>query len=317
MKLIIYEMILRDGLQSLKKIYTVEEKFLIYKLVRDIGISNIEFGSMTSEKILPQMSGSLELYDKIICDNNFNIDKNLIMLCSSIRGLEKSLEVDIRSISLLCSVSNQFSIKNLNCIKELSFKNMREQLEYLIKKDFYRIRIYISCIFGSQWDNFDEIYLKEIINVVKVIYTIIINNNIKSENFDIVLSDTFGMGNVNLMKTLYMEIKNKFGTDIFEYIGLHLHTSQIIQNINGHNIYKSLGFEDMINLSIEYGINKYDSSILGIGGCPFGEDNMKGNLSTFDLYLHLTNLGYKCDIDIKKLEENSFKIKKILDSNNN
>ncbi len=313
MKLIIYEMILRDGLQSLKSIYSVEDKYLIYKLVKDIGITNIEFGSMTSEKILPQMSGSLELYKKIIDDNQTWDKKNLIMLCPSIRGLVKSFDLGITEISLLCSASNQFSIKNLNCSKEESLKNLFKQLEYLIKKDYKLIRIYISCVFGSQWDNFDKLYLNEIINMLEELNVIIINNNIKSENFDIVLSDTFGLGNVDLMLILYEEIKNKFGVDIFEYIGLHLHTNQIIENVAGQNIYKSVGFEDMINLSLDYGIKKYDSSILGIGGCPFGEDNMKGNLSTMDLYHHLNKLGYTYDIDIKKLEENSFEIKKILD----
>ncbi len=314
MGLVIYEMILRDGLQSLKKIYSVEEKFLIYKLIKEIGILNIEFGSMTSEKILPQMSGSLELYNKIVLDDDSDNKSNLIMLCPSIGKLEKSFNANIKNISLLCSCSEQFSIKNLNCSKEKSYKNMWTQLEYLIKKDYEQIRIYISCVFGSPWDIFDKSYLKEIINIIDSIYTIIVSNNIDYNKFDIVLSDTFGLGNINLMKILYMEIKKKFDQDIFGYIGLHLHTNQIIIRENYIEYNKSVGFEELIKTSLDYGIKKYDSSILGIGGCPFGEDNLKGNLSTLDLYRFLDSIGYDCDIDIKKLEQNSFEIKKILDN---
>jgi len=59
----IYEMLLRDGLQSLKQTYSLEDKIRMFNFIEEMGLKNIEFGSMTSEKILPQMSKSLELYD--------------------------------------------------------------------------------------------------------------------------------------------------------------------------------------------------------------------------------------------------------------
>ena len=65
MKLIIYEMVLRDGLQSMDKIYDLNQKYLIYNHLINSGINKIEFGSTTSEKILPQMKESIDLYKKI------------------------------------------------------------------------------------------------------------------------------------------------------------------------------------------------------------------------------------------------------------
>jgi hydroxymethylglutaryl-CoA lyase len=312
----IYEMLLRDGLQSLSKNYTLVERLSMYKLIESIGLTNIEFGSMTSEKILPQMSKSLELYNNII--NQQTNQTNLIMLCPSIKGLEKSIESGIKNISLLCSTSNNFSYKNLNCDKTISTTNMLNQLELIIKKDFELIRIYVSCSFGSPWDNFDSEYLNNLINLVKQIYDFAIRNQITHEKFDIVLSDTFGLGTEENISKLYLNLNNIFGSKIFDYLALHLHTCQIEMKENYNNdviqYNKSIGFEKLILISLENNIYKYDSSILGLGGCPFGEDNLKGNLSTLDLINFLESIGFECNIDKKKLIDNSFLISKIINS---
>ncbi len=310
----IYEMLLRDGLQSLKQVYSLEDKVLIYKLIEETGLSNIEFGSMTSEKILPQMSKSLELHELISKQKRPNT--NLIMLCPSIRGLEKILLSGIKQISLLCSASEQFSYKNLNCDKNISINTMFTQLGLITNNNFELIRIYVSCTFGSPWDNFDVEYLNKLIGLINQIYEFVKLNSIRHENFDIVLSDTFGLGTEEKLSELYKCLKERLGTNIFNYLALHLHTCQIKVNNNiGDNIFvsnKSIGFEKLILISLDYGIKKYDSSLLGIGGCPFGEDNLKGNLSTQDLINFLESNDYDININKEKLLNNSFQINKIL-----
>ncbi len=315
----IYEMLLRDGLQSLPKIYTLEDRLTLYRLIESTGLTNIEFGSMTSEKILPQMSKSLELYNNIINQQTVQTDQTkLIMLCPSIRGLEKSIESNIKNISLLCSASNNFSYKNLNCDKNTSTINMLNQLELIIKNDFELIRIYVSCSFGSPWDNFDSEYLNNLISLIKQIYDFSVRNQITHEKFDIVLSDTFGLGTEENISELYLNLKNEFGNTIFDYMAVHLHTCQVETKENYNNdviIYnKSIGFEKLILISLENNIYKYDSSILGLGGCPFGEDNLKGNLATIDLINFLESVGFDTNIDKKKLLDNSFLISKIINS---
>jgi hydroxymethylglutaryl-CoA lyase len=315
--LVIYEMILRDGLQSLKEIYNIEQKYSIFELILETGINNIEFGSLTSKKILPQMANSLDLYD-LIKQNNHNNYCDLIMLCPSISGLELCLNKSIQRISLLCSVSEKFSWKNLNCSRDTSFNSMLKQLNFIIENDykFDLIRIYVSGSFGSNWEDFDTDYINYLIKIIESIYIFARLHNINYDKLDIVLSDTFGLANDSNMILVYEQIKSEFPQDIFKYIGLHLHTEQIVKKHNDIEYNSSIGFENLINISLNYLIKKYDSSILGIGGCPFGEENLKGNLSTIDLLLYLQKLGYNSDIDLLKLENNSFKIKKILDLSN-
>ncbi len=310
MELIIYEMIMRDGLQSLKKIYSCEQKYLIYKELEDLGITNIEFGSMTSDKILPQMSGSIDLYQKIIL--NLKNDKTkLIMLCPSLNAIKKSADKGIKQFSILCSVSNIFSKKNMNMSKEDSINKMLVELDHIINLDFDLVRIYISCCFGSNWEVVDNEYIEDLLGIIDKIYFICIKQNISSKNVDIVISDTFGMVNEEIIIKIYDNLEKRFTIKIFEYIALHLHTEQ--ENKSTHHN-KSIGFKKFVKISLDYGIKKYDSSILGIGGCPFGENNLKGNLSTYELCNFLVELGYNPNIDMKKLEDSSFRIKKILDN---
>ncbi len=310
MELIINEMILRDGLQSLKKIYSCEQKYLIYKELEDLGITDIEFGSMTSEKILPQMSGSIDLYQKIML--NLKNDKTkLIMLCPSLNTVKISVDKGIKQFGLLCSISNKFSWKNMNMSKEDSINKMLSQFEYIINLDFDLVRIYLSCSFGSDWDFVDDEYIEYLFDVIDKIYFVCNKKNISSKNVDIVISDTFGLVNEELIIKIYNNLEKRFTKKIFEYIALHLHTEQEITSTNYN---RSVRFKKFIKISLDYGIKKYDSSILGIGGCPFGENNLKGNLSTYELYSFLSELDYKLNIDLKKLEESSFRIKKILDN---
>jgi hypothetical protein len=268
------------------------------------------------------MSGCIELYDKI--KSNAQVENNpnpnpdsspdLIILCPNIDGIKKSINNSARSISLLCSASEQFSLKNLHSSKKNSLGNVYEQLEYLISKDYELIRIYISCSFGSIWEDFDDIYIEHVIKIVDQIYNIAKIKNISSNKLDIVLSDTFGLANENRIKKIYENLKKNIGLDIFNYLALHLHTLQQKSTLNNFEYNKSIGFEQLILVSLDYEIKKYDSSICGIGGCPFGEKELKGNISTYDLYNFLIGQGYEFDIDTKKLEENSFQIKKILDT---
>ena len=106
----IYEMLMRDGFQSLDKIYNLETKKEVIKLLIECNNNNIEFGSTTSKKLLPQLGDTFELWEYIKELNmNKNID-NYTILNTSKRGLERSIECGIKSHSLICSISDKFSL---------------------------------------------------------------------------------------------------------------------------------------------------------------------------------------------------------------
>lgn len=299
-KISIYEMILRDGLQSLPIVLELDTKILIYKKIILTGISNIEFGSTTSSKLLTQMKDSFEFFDNILeLDLNLNLNLNNFILCTSKNGLINSINKNIKNYSLVYSLCDIFGIKNLKKTFEQSFNELLEQLEIIKLSNFNKIRIYISSSFGSIFTSNDDILIKNFTMSLNKIYQFILDNKIQFNRFDIVFADTFGLANENdfdnnknIIKYLEL-VKEIFPSDIFDYISLHLHLDNSNTNI----------INNLIDIGLNYSIKKYDSSICGIGGCPFGDlRNLKGNISTSYLVKYLNSKGFELDIDLDKLE---------------
>ena len=306
-KIIINEMILRDGLQSLPHLLDLDTKFYIYKEIIKTGIYNIEFGSTTSSKLLHQMKDSYKLFDLI--NNDYCNKVNNYILCTNKKGLIDAINKQINNYSLVYSICDKFSIKNLNKTYEENYIEILEQLELIKLNNYNKIRIYISSCFGSVFNKNHDYILNNLIISLNKIYEFIIINNINHENFDIVLADTFGLANEvydNNVKNIikYLDsIKEKYPSHIFNYISLHLHLDNSDED----------AINSLIDIGLSYSIKKFDSSISGIGGCPFGEkNNMKGNLSTLYLVKYLKNKGYDLDIDIKKLENLDKEISNII-----
>ncbi len=304
--IIINEMILRDGLQSLTKVYDLKIKKHIYDLIVQTGISNIEFGSTTSEKILPQMANSFELFNLInpinYSDNQNNINQlNLIMLCTNTKLLPKCDDFKIDCISLACSISNDFSFKNFNYDSDKSIGLMLYNLEILLRSNKKFLRVYISGCFGDLTGNHDPDNIKLIGTIEKI--TSLINRFDYKNNFDIVLSDTYGFISESTLSKTLLDIKKYFNSQdnlITKYLCLHLHLEPGDQ------------FKKIINIGLNHGVIKYDSSIGGIGGCPFSGSKCKGNIDTFHLVKYLTDQGYQTNISLDILNLNSILINKIL-----
>ena len=301
-------MFMRDGLQSLPKVYTLDNKIYFIDKLLKCNITNIEFGSTTNPKLLPQMDNSYKLWNYL--ENlKLNNKYKLTMLINNGKELQKSINHNIKSFGLLCSVSNTFGIDNLKKNADKSFDDMIEQ--YLIihkyiteqehnKRDFH-IRFYLSCAFGTYKEDFDIEYISRLKKYIITIYNIIKNNNLTYENVDIVLCDTMGILTTKILNMILTidEIK-----DIIKYISLHLH---ITENNDTEN-----NFISFIDIALQYNINKFDSSILNIGGCPFSGKKNCGNINTLKLVQYLENNNYDTGIDYKSLEYIEKDILKIL-----
>jgi hydroxymethylglutaryl-CoA lyase len=289
----IYEMFMRDGLQSLKKIYTVDKKIFFMNKLLECNIKNIEFGSTTSPTLLPQMDNSFILWNNF---KEYKNTKNLTMLITDKNNLTKSLNEGIKSFGLLCSISDSFGEKNLKKNSDNSFIDMMDQLCIIYNNEYYKInnnsnyhiRLYLSCSFGTHKELLDDIYIEKLIKYVKNIYEKIIFYNIDYKNIDIVLCDTYGILNNTILNNVLKKICEIKGID--KYIALHLHTTT--------------NFYEYIDTALFYKIYKFDSSLLNIGGCPFsGKENIS-NINTLDLVTYLESKNYNTDININLLKNN-------------
>ena len=306
----IYEMFMRDGLQSLPKVYTLDNKKNFIDNLIKCNITNIEFGSTTSPKLLPQMDNSYKLWNYLE-ELKLNNKYNLTMLISNNKGLKESINCNIKSFGLLCSVSDSFGMGNLKKNADKSFEDMIEQYLIIINNNInnsninnsninnFHIRFYLSCSFGTFKESLNNEYIERLKKYVFKIYDISINNNLSHENIDIVLCDTMGILTTHSLNNILNEIiENSNLKDIEKYISLHLHTTN--------------QFHSFIDTALNYNINKYDSSVLNIGGCPFSGKKNYGNINTLELVKYLEKNNYNTGINFEMLEYVEKDILKIL-----
>jgi len=164
--------------------------------------------------------------------------------------------------------------------------------------DYELIRVYLSCSFGSKWEVNDNKYIDKLVHYIKILYEYGLKNSISYKKFDIVLADTIGILNAERLNTILDIINKELQEEVFNYIGLHLHCDN--------------NFEDLIDISLKYNIYKYDSSMLGIGGCPFSENKLVGNISTYDLIKYFNSHNILTNIDINKIDICNKKIKELI-----
>jgi len=261
----LFDVTLRDGLQSLTKIYSLAEKT---EILRNIIVnrypSAIEVGSIVSPKILPQMSESIELFHEAQFINIIIARPiDLYMLTPNLKSVNIASDHNITNFSFITSVSNDFQRKNTN--KNLT--EIKNEIELMMKRvtliEDSKVKIYISCItdcpISGKIDN--NIIINEILHYY---YTY-------DEISEICLSDTCGTMEFNNFKTIIDELLKR-NVD-FNKISLHLHNQENKQNV-----------KDIIIYGMKSGIYRFDvSDMPEIGGCSVTMENPSGNLSYDDV----------------------------------
>jgi hydroxymethylglutaryl-CoA lyase len=209
--------------------------------------------------------------------------------------LNECIASNIRSFGLICTISDNFAKSNLKKSADESIDYMFSQLDNIVLLSEYHVRIYISCSFGEPPDGNLEIELSnKLMNLLDKIDQKIKKNYIESDNLDIVFADT--VGSISEEKIDFI-LKN-VNYDLIDYISLHLHSDK--------------NFYPYINKSLEYNIKKFDSSLLGIGGCPFAKKEIIGNISTYNLVKYLHSQGYNTNLNLNKLKETQIILKDLL-----
>ncbi len=261
----LFDVTLRDGLQSLKKVYSLAEKTdILHNIIVNRLPSAIEVGSIVSPKILPQMEQSIELFHEAQFINIIlprPID--LYMLTPNLKSVNIASDHNITNFSFITSVSNDFQKKNTN----KNITEIKNEIELMMKrvtliKDS-KVKLYISCItdcpISGRIDN------QKIINeILHYYYTY-------DEISEICLSDTCGTMEFNNFKTIIDELLKR-NVD-FNKISLHLHNQENKQNV-----------KDIIVYAMKSGMYRFDvSDMPEIGGCSVTLDNPSGNLSYDDV----------------------------------
>ncbi|HJL92932.1 MAG TPA: hydroxymethylglutaryl-CoA lyase [Woeseiaceae bacterium] len=270
----------RDGLQSIDAILPTEIKKKWILAMVDAGIREIEVGSFVPASIIPQLADTAEVVEYAITIPNLTV----AALVPNLRGAQNAIESGAHKISIPFSTSETHSIRNVNRTHEQMFNEINKVSEFIKEQDENNthLEVALATAFGCSivGDIPEDLVIKSAERIME------------SGSNEIVLSDTTGYGDPARVKSLIRKLKSAIGDD--KITGIHLHNT------------RGLGLANAF-AAIEEGITTIDSSISGIGGCPFAP-GASGNIVTEDLVFMLDAMGYETGINLDKL----FSIREIL-----
>ncbi|XP_043468277.1 hydroxymethylglutaryl-CoA lyase, mitochondrial [Leptopilina heterotoma] len=259
----------RDGLQNEKKIIPTSIKVDFINKLSETGLQVVEVTSFVSPKWVPQMADNVEVFKGIKKFEGINYP----VLVPNVKGLEKAIEVGAKEVSIFGTPSETFSRKNTNCSVTESMSKMKEIIN-IAKKNNLKIRGYVSCVVACPYEG-----------AIKPFAVASLSSALLELGcYEISLGDTIGVGTPKKVKSLLNEIK-EIGD--FSKFALHLHDTygQAIGNIY---------------TGLDYGIRTFDSSVAGLGGCPYAE-GATGNVATEDVLYFLSEQGLETGINLEKL----------------
>ncbi|WP_234856046.1 hydroxymethylglutaryl-CoA lyase [Acinetobacter junii] len=274
----------RDGLQNEKQALSIEQRLSFINDLIDAGLNSIEVGSCVSAKWVPQMAQSDELFKLLPqCD-----DLNLSLLTPNLKGFEAALAVGCKEVAVFTAASESFTRKNINCSIDESLERFSEIFQ-AAQANNVRVRGYVSCMVDCPYEG--AIDPKQVVNVVKRLHDI--------GCYEISLGETIGTATPDRVQKVWQACLAELDSKI---LAGHFHNTY---GMAIANIYQSL----------QQGIRVFDSSLAGLGGCPYAKGS-SGNVATEDLYYLLSHIGYETGINLEKLMLASQNINQTLNRNN-
>ncbi|KAL0478293.1 hydroxymethylglutaryl-CoA lyase [Acrasis kona] len=275
----------RDGLQNEKRIVPTNVKINFINKLSDTGLKVIEATSFVSPKWVPQMGDSSDVYLGI----EKAPDVTYPVLTPNVKGLEKAIEVGAKEVAIFLAASNTFSLKNINCTMDESIKRYSEVAEMAVKNNI-KVRGYVSCVCGCPYEGHIE--------PSAVSY---VSSKLASMGcYEISLGDTIGTGTPGSTQAMLADVIKHVPR---ENLAVHFH------NTYGQAIVNIL-------VALQMGINAVDSSVAGLGGCPYAK-GASGNISTEDVVYMLHGMGISTGIDLNKLIDAGNYISTYLNRTNN
>jgi hydroxymethylglutaryl-CoA lyase len=275
-KISIVEVGPRDGLQNEKSTLSIDSRLQFAQALAAAGMKRIELGAFVSPKWVPQMAGSQELLERALAmqkQKQLPRDLEISALVPNPRGMEDALKVGMKSVAIFGSASESFSQKNINCSIEESFERFATVLK-MAKPQKIKVRGYLSMCFGCPFEG--EVPEARVVKLVKRLAEMGI--------YEISIGDTIGVADPKQVKRLVGKLIKAVGA---KKLAMHFHDTRGTAMAN-------------ILAALELGINTYDSSLGGLGGCPHAPA-ATGNVATEDVVYMLDRMGFETGIDIEKL----------------
>ncbi|MGA1376147.1 MAG: hydroxymethylglutaryl-CoA lyase [Steroidobacteraceae bacterium] len=276
MKILVSEVGPRDGLQSIASIMPLEAKKAWVAAEAAAGVTEIEVGSFVPAKLLPQLADTAELvrYARTLPG------LTVAVLVPNLKGAEAAVEAGANKITIPLSASETHSLKNVRRTQAQMLEEVKgivALLSRLPAEQRPKFEGGLSTAFGCTLEG-----------VVPPERVVALAEALMSAGCDEVgLSDTTGYAHPTQVRDLVRRVRAAIGEHALS--GLHLHNT------------RGLGLANVL-AGLEVGITTFDSSLGGLGGCPFAP-GASGNIVTEDLVFMLEAMGLRTGINLEKLIE--------------
>jgi hydroxymethylglutaryl-CoA lyase len=265
----IYEVGPRDGLQNEKVILPAAVKIELINRLSETGLTHIEATSFVSPKWVPQMGDATEVMAGIERRTGVIYP----VLVPNEKGMEGALAAGATEIAVFAAASEGFSQKNINCSIAESLERFKPVIA-TAQKNNIKVRGYVSCVVGCPYDG--AIAPDKVAEVSAALSDM--------GCYEVSLGDTIGVGTPNKVQDMLNAVIKRVPV---AQLALHCHDTygQALANIYA---------------GLQAGVAVIDSSVAGIGGCPYAK-NATGNVATEDVLYMLDGLGIRTGVDIANI----------------
>ena len=267
-KVTIIEVGPRDGLQNEKLFVPTKIKKQFIAELRDAGLQEMELTSFVSPKWVPQMGDAAEIVADCL-----DQDSRDIVLAPNRKGIDRIYSTNCKAVAVFVGVSNSFNLKNINKTTEDSMAELGPIIHELKQKNYF-VRACIStafyCPYEGKIEESDKLAL--------------CRKFVEAGVDELSVADTIVMAAPNEAYSLFSELKAEFPDTL---LTAHFHDTRKFALAN-------------ILASLQAGVDRFDTSAGGLGGCPFAP-GASGNAATEDVVYMLERMGIDTGIDLDKL----------------
>lgn len=261
----------RDGLQNEKQAVTVATRIELIRRLVVAGVSNIEAVSFVSPKWVPQMAGAAEVMQSVPHANGVHYSA----LTPNLQGLDAAMAAGLKEVAVFGAASEGFSQRNINCSIRESLERFRSVMQVALAHGI-KVRGYVSCVLGCPYEG--EVSPDKVAEVAMQMR--------EMGCYEISLGDTIGKGTPRSTEQM---LEACFRSIPAECLAGHFHDTYGMAIAN-------------ISKSLEMGLRVFDSSVSGLGGCPYAK-GASGNVATEDVVYLMHAMGIETGINLSLLAE--------------
>jgi len=259
----------RDGLQNEGRTVPPDVKIELIHRLADAGLPVVEAGSFVSPKWVRQMADSAQVLRSIARKPGVSYP----VLVPNLKGFEAALAAGADEIAVFSAASETFSRKNTNCSVAEGLERFREVCD-AARRHNVRVRGYISCVLGCPYEG----------DVAYGTVAEVAGRLVDLGCYEVSLGDTIGVGTPGKARAMIEAVARRVPVD---RLAGHFHDTygQALANCYA---------------ALECGVAVLDSSVAGLGGCPYAR-GATGNVATEDVLYMLNGLGIDTGVDLDKL----------------